>query len=70
MDQSKPWWASKGLWAGVVAVLTPIIAAAFHVTVSAEDTATAVNLVSGIVESVAGLVAIYGRVSATKQISK
>jgi hypothetical protein len=30
----------------------------------------AINLVASIVESAAGLVAIYGRVSATKQISK
>jgi hypothetical protein len=50
MDQSKPWYASTGVWGAAIAAITPVVAAVLHVNVSADDTAQLVNLVSAGVE--------------------
>jgi len=67
MDQWKTWVASKAVWGGVVAVAGGALGLGRY-TLTPADAAHAVDLISGIVSAVGGLVAIYGRVVASKKI--
>jgi multidrug resistance efflux pump len=62
-------FASKTVWGGVVALLAGGTAI-FGYSVSETDQASLVEAVSGIASAVGGLIAIYGRVTATKAIGK
>jgi hypothetical protein len=67
MDDVKTLTQSKTFWGAVIA----LVAAAFslgHYTLSDADAQQAVDLISGIASAVGGLVAIYGRVVASKKI--
>lgn len=76
MDGSKSWTGSAGVWGGVVAVAASGLNLLGY-TVSLADQAALANSLSqmvtlgtSIVGIVGGLVAIYGRVKATKTIAK
>ncbi len=69
MDQTKPWYASKAVWGGLVAVAAPVASYALHVTIGAGDQATLVDALAGIGSGVGGLLAVYGRVTATRAIA-
>lgn len=70
--ENKPWWASRGVWGGIVAILAGIAGAAWGVTLSAEDQAHMVDLIvplaTAISAIVGGVTAIIGRFKAKKQI--
>jgi len=58
---------NRGVWGGTIG----LFAGAFQLfgyTISPTDLREAADLVQGIVVAVAGLIAIYGRVRATKMI--
>jgi len=63
----KPWYASRAVWGGVIAVLSAI-AGAFGYTVSPELQGELALQITAIGGSVGGLLAVYGRVKATKSI--
>lgn len=67
MELVKSWMNSKGVWGGIVAAAGGLLALG-HYTLSAQDAATAVDLLSGVASAVGGLIAIYGRVVASKKI--
>jgi hypothetical protein len=69
MDQSKPWYASRTVWGGLVAVAAPVIGMMLHVTVGVGDQAVLVDALTGIGSGVGGLIAVYGRVKATEKIA-
>lgn len=69
MNDFKGMLASKTVWGGLVALLAGVLGL-FGYTVGAEDQATLVELAAGIASAVGGLVAIVGRVVATKKIGK
>lgn len=76
MDGSKSWTGSAGVWGGVVAVAAGG-ANLLGYTISVADQAALasslnqmVTLVTSIVGIAGGIVAIYGRVKATKVIAK
>lgn len=62
-------FASKTVWGGIVALLAGG-AAIFGYTFSEADQATLTEAVAGIASAVGGIIAIYGRVTATKAIGK
>lgn len=64
MDEAKSLLASKTVWAGLIGVAASL----FGLTMGAEDQAGLADLAVQIVTAVSGLVAIYGRVKATKRI--
>ena len=76
MDLTKPWTKSLTIWATVVTFLStvaPALAALMGWNISAGDVQTVGNDVTTVLQAVGGLVgtilAIYGRVAATKVIS-
>lgn len=67
MIDTKSIFASKGVWGGVIAVLAGG-AGLLGFTVTASDTSSIVSHIDSIVAAVGGLLAIWGRISATKKI--
>lgn len=67
--QSKPWYASKTIWGGLVALLAGL-AGVFGYGVSAEAQTTLTESLVGIGASIGGLIAVYGRVTAKSAINK
>ena len=71
MDTTKAWYTSKGVWGGLFAAVLPVAQyyAAHHgITLPSADTLA--TDVADICTSVAGIVATYGRVTATLKIGK
>ena len=67
MDEAKPLIQSKTFWGAVVALGGATLTLA-HYTLTPADAAQAVDLLSGIAGAIGGLIAIYGRVVATRKI--
>ncbi|ERS12540.1 hypothetical protein Q673_02700 [Marinobacter sp. EN3] len=68
-EQEKPWWASKTVWGGLVAVIASILAA-FGYDIGAADQEAIVGSIVSVVGAVGGLIAVYGRVKASRKIGK
>jgi hypothetical protein len=68
MDELKPLVASRTFWGAVLSLASSGLAAG-HYTLTPADAASAVDIVVSIISGVGGLVAIYGRVVASKQIA-
>lgn len=62
-----PWYQSHAIWGSIIAVAAPL-AGALGFAISAEDQATLVASLAGIGASVGGLIALYGRLTTTRQI--
>ena len=69
MEDVKPWWQSKTIWASIVAVLA-VIAGYFRFEIAAPDQAALVDAITSFVGAVAGVIAIYTRASASSKIGK
>ncbi len=68
MNETKNIFASRTVWAGVVAVAAGV-AGIWGYSVNAEDQATIVELASSIAATLGGLGAIWGRVAASKAVA-
>lgn len=68
MQNSKPWYASKGVWGGIVALLAGI-AAMLGYTIGPDEQATLVNALIGVGGSIGGVLAVYGRVKAKDEVT-
>ena len=68
MEQSKPWYKSKTVWGGIVALLAGI-AGIFGYSVGEEAQATVVESLLAVGSAVGGLIAVYGRVTAKDKVS-
>ena len=68
MDGSKAWYASSGVWGGVLAVAAPIASVVLKVSIGGDEIALAAEALAAIGGGVGGLVAIYGRVKAKDRI--
>lgn len=69
MYDTKSIWASTTVWGGIVALLAGI-AAIFGVTISEADQSILTEALLGISSALGGIIAIWGRIRATKQIGK
>jgi protein-S-isoprenylcysteine O-methyltransferase Ste14 len=67
MEQTKSIFSSKTVWGGVLVVVAAI-AGMFGYTISADDQASLAGTIENIVLAVGGLLAIWGRITATKRI--
>lgn len=67
--EGKPWWQSKTVWSGFVAVAAGV-AGVFGYTVTDGDQAQLVGTLTGFAGMVGGLGAMIGRVVATKGLTK
>ncbi len=68
MDGSKAWYASSGVWGGVLAVAAPIASVVLKVSVGGDEIALAAEALAAIGGGVGGLVAIWGRLKAKDRI--
>lgn len=67
MDEVKSLVASKTFWGAIVALGGSALSLG-HYTLSPSDAAQAVDLITGIATAAGSLLAIYGRVKASRQI--
>jgi hypothetical protein len=67
MNEFKALTESKTFWGAIVALAGSALTLG-HYTLTPADAAQAVDLLSGMAGAVGGLIAIYGRVVATKKI--
>ena len=59
--------SSKTAWGAIIAILAGV-AGIFGYSIASPDQVEIVNIASSIASSLGGLIAIYGRVKATKKI--
>jgi uncharacterized membrane protein len=67
MDEMKSWYMSKAVWGGLIAVAAGI-AGAFGLTIGQEEQAQLVDIIVVLATSAGGLLAVIGRVKATKEV--
>ena len=67
MNATKPWYLSRTIWASLITILISA-AGLFGLRISDADGAAATDLILQAVTAVSGLVAIFGRLSATDRI--
>jgi hypothetical protein len=67
MEETKSLLASKTVWGGIIVVLS-VVASMVGYTISAEDQVALTSFVGEAITLVGGLLAIWGRVTATKKI--
>lgn len=70
MEDSKPWWQSKTIWASIlqVGIGLAVSFGLFSEAAGKEILETGPELLTGIGVSAVGLLQIWARVKATKQI--
>ncbi len=69
MNENKPWYLSKTIWATVVTLLAAVLPTVAQMG-TGETTDDVTKIAAGAAAVVAGVVAIYGRYKATKAIGK
>lgn len=69
-QESKPWYLSRGVIGGAVAAIAAAVGLVLKVSLDEAAQSQLTDLVLTIVTAVAGIVAVWGRVSATKQVGK
>lgn len=69
MNDTKAWYTSVGTWGGILAVIVPLVGMAFHLNISDVQTQEIAAYLAAVGSVVAGGIALYGRIKATKQIA-
>jgi protein-S-isoprenylcysteine O-methyltransferase Ste14 len=67
MEDTKSLLASKTVWGGIIVVIAAI-GGFFGYGITAEDQASLAHIIESVVLAIGGLLAIWGRVTATKKI--
>lgn len=67
MNDSKPWYLSRTIWASIVTVLTGG-AGLVGLPTGAVDNGALTETILQLVTAISGLIAIFGRLSATNRI--
>jgi hypothetical protein len=68
MEDSKAWYASKGIWGSVVAIGAGIAGTIWGVSVTEADQTTIVSAITAVGGAVGGLIALWGRLKASKKV--
>ena len=68
MDSSKAWYESTAIWGGVMAMAAPVLGALFHFQMEPGDVRLAAEALAQVGAGAGGLMAIWGRLKATKAI--
>jgi 2-methylisocitrate lyase-like PEP mutase family enzyme len=67
MEETKSIFASKTVWGGLI-VIVAAVAGFFGYTISGEDQTSLIGLIDNAVLIFGGILAIWGRVTASKRI--
>lgn len=67
LNENKPWWQSKTVWGGAIA-LAAGVAGAFGLSIGPDEQEALASAIVGVASGVGGLLAIYGRIKASKAI--
>jgi len=67
MTNSKPWYLSKTIWASIVTILLSV-GGMFGAPSNLVDPESVAEIVVQLVTALAGLTAVFGRLSATENI--
>ena len=67
VEPAKPWYTSTAVWGGIIAALSGV-GAAYGLTLSTEDAAELANALAAVGAGIGGILAVVGRVKATRQI--
>lgn len=62
-----PWYQSQAIWGGIIATAAPV-AGLLGYALSAEDVQSVATAAVGIASGIGGILAIYGRLTTTRQI--
>jgi hypothetical protein len=73
MNETKPWWASRGVWGGIILVLSLIIGAFGYSGLTPEEQTvlgdSITNLAAVLGTVIGTILAIWGRIKASKQVT-
>ena len=67
LSETKPWYQSKTIWAAIVTVAASA-ASLFGIAYSPSEQAAAIDALVAVATSLAGLVALFGRLAARTRI--
>ncbi|CAN7347970.1 hypothetical protein ACWF50_00920 [Brucella pseudogrignonensis] len=68
MIEDKPWYLSRTVWAGLVALFLSL-AGAFGLVSETVDQGPLTDILLQLATAIAGLIAVFGRIGATSRIS-
>ena len=68
MIEDKPWYLSRTVWAGLVALFLSL-AEAFGLVSETVDQGALTDILLQLATAIAGLIAVFGRIGATSRIS-
>lgn len=68
MSDVKSVFESKTIWGGLLAFAAPVIAHFLHISITDVDVQQISETIAGVIGAIGGLIAIYGRIRATKVI--
>ncbi len=68
MIEDKPWYFSRTVWAGLVALFLSL-AGAFGLVSETVDQGALTDILLQLATAIAGLIAVFGRIGATSRIS-
>ena len=69
MSNEKPWYLSKTIWASIVTILLSC-SSFFHISADSIDQGSLTDTIIEFVTALSGIVALFGRVSATTLITR
>ena len=69
MTEEKPWFLSKTIWASILTIGLSC-SGFFNVTLDAVNQAAIIDTIVQFLTAVSGIVALFGRISATALISR
>lgn len=68
MPETKPWYLSRGVWGGLIA-LAIAAASAFGYSVAETDVEQLQSLATSLVAAASGILSILGRIRASKKLT-
>jgi len=69
MNNEKPWYLSKTIWASIVTILLSC-SSFFHISTDSIDQGSLTDTIIEFVTALSGIVALFGRVSARTLITR
>lgn len=66
VTNGKPWYASKGVWGGIIAAVSPLVGLLLHYQIDPEVAAD----IAGLLACLGGILAAHGRIVAEGPIKR